>query len=220
MKKATKKPTKKKTVTKRSVPELGTEILPRKVPRNGFGTHGQQREPWQPTAEQWAMYEATIRGLSLRTIASQFGCTHQSVHKTVSRIDDMLAAEYAELVRSQRASITQRLEYLYRQAIEGWERSQEVETVTTKEERDGEHGFNSNKTVTRQPVGNPAFLSEARAALADIRRIWAVDKNPKVLEVDTDDDERVAGRPREDVIAEEIVKLQTTLTVLKAVKMT
>ncbi len=219
MKKAAKKTTKKKTVRKRSVPEIGAEILPRKVPRNGFRTHGQTRKPWEPTAEQWAMYEASTRGVSLRTIGAEFGCTHQSVHNTVTKIDEMLAIEYAAQVRSQRANMTQRLEYLYRQALDGWERSKEVETITTKEDRSGEHGYTSTKTVTKQLVGNPAFLGEARAALQDIRKIWAVDKNPKVLEVDTEDEDRVAGRPRDEVIAEEITRLQTTLTVMRSVRM-
>ena len=205
---------------KRSV-AIDTESLPRRQNRNRAGSHVAKKKPWEPTARQLAMYEAVTRGGSYRTVGAAFGIVHQAVAVTCGKIDDLLSLQYMDKIRRLRARHTQTLEFIVGEAMQAWERSKTIavtETVETEgiTQIDGTAaptGLQKKRRQEKQQFGDSAYLSEARSALADIRKIWAADKNPKILEIEGEDEYRVAGKPLEQVLEEEILKLQTTLTI-------
>jgi hypothetical protein len=69
---------------------------------------------------------------------------------------------------------------VYREAMEGWQRSQEPKVVTVVERKSDDHGRESTKTVKRQEdgPGDKAFLVTAAAALKTLRRFAAEPKPP------------------------------------------
>jgi hypothetical protein len=199
--------------------QLDEDTLPRRVERSGWGSHGQKRTEWEPSAFQWAVYEQVRKGGTYRQVAAAFTeagepITHQGVSNICGRVDEYLAQQSMERVRAMRERHTGHLEHLFCEAMAAWEASkgivvtEEFESVTIKG-ADGEaEPAEKKKRKEVHSAGNPAFLSEARAALAEIRKVHAVDKNPKIREEDEGaDDERVAGKSRVQVIEETINRL-------------
>jgi len=204
--------------------EAATRVaIPRKRTRAGIGKHTRKVKPWEPSARQWAMYEAVTRGGSYRTVGAAFAVSHAAVGEMCGKIDDLLALHYMDKIRRLRARHTQTLEVIVDQAMQAWERSKAIaitETVETEgvPQADGTAaptGLQKKRRQEKQQHGDSAYLSEARSALADIRKIWAADKNPKIIELEGEEEYRVAGKPLEQVLEEEILKLQTTLTITR-----
>lgn len=197
--------------------QLDEDTLPRRVERSGWGSHGQKRTEWEPSAFQWAVYEQVRKGGTYRQVAAAFTeagepITFQGVGNICGRVDEYLAQQCMGRVREMRERHTGHLEHLFCEAMAAWNNSKgeivTMETVTTTTAK-GE--VTTNKEVKRYSAGNPAFLSEARAALAEMRRIHAVDKNPKIREEEEGaEDERVAGKSRVQVIEETINRLTAT----------
>lgn len=184
-------------------------MKPRKVKRNGIGTHGQKRVEWEPTARQWAMYLMVRQGKSFRSVGAEFELHFTSVQKMCQRVDVFLGALYRDKVLELRVSHTVSLEHVFSEAMTAWEKSKEPGITETS--GDTPKGPTSETKKVYQ-CGNPAFLGEARSALADIRKIHCVDKNPKVMDLTGDEsDDRVAGRERNQVIQERIEKLTAHL---------
>lgn len=222
---AKKKPAKKKPAPKPVV--IDEAMQPRRPPQFGIGAHGRKPVEWEPQAFHWAIYEQVRRGHSYRAVAAAFSqaakqggdgrtITFQAVGYICGRVDEYLARISFNRVVEMRERHTSHLEHMVCEAMAAWVRSQEptvsIETTTiTVMAADGETGMPAEK-VTRKEVstpGSPAFLAEARALLADIRKIHAVDKNPKVREEEEgEDDDRVAGKDRTLVIEEHIARLQ------------
>lgn len=207
---------------KKAVPP---KIMPRKKTRASLGSHVAKlrHKTWEPTARQLAIYEAVTRGGSIRAVGKMFSITHQSVGVTCMKIDDWLAQQYMDKIRQLRVRHTAQLEHVYRESMEAWEKSKQVGvTETTEQEEESPPNGKSapagpirKKRQERHQCGEEAFLSSARSALADIRKIWAVDKNPKVADIGEGDEEyRVAGKPREQVIQEQIAKLTVSLVTM------
>lgn len=204
--------------------EAATRVsLPRKKTRAGNGKHTAKVKPWEPTARQWAIYEAVTRGGSYRTVGAEFSVSHSAVALTCGKIDDLLALQYMDKIRRLRARHTQTLEVIVDEAMQAWERSKslaitetvETEGITQTDGTSSPTGLQKKRRQEKQLFGDSSYLSEARAALADIRKIWAADKNPKIVELEGEEEYRVAGKPLEQVLEEEILKLQTTLTITR-----
>ena len=183
-------PAKRANAAKKRVPIDG-DTIPRRKRRDGFVNNNQKRRPWEPTANQWAQYDAVRRGGSLRYVGEKFGISFQAVEKTCNRIDDYLSAMYIDRVKRLRVRHTQHLEHIFCEAIEAW--------GTSKKSADG------------KLPGEAVYLREAMRALAAIRKIHAVDKNPNADEHGDDTGERVAGKDREHVIQERINALNASL---------
>lgn len=185
--------------------ELNDDELPRRVERSGWGNHGQKRSEWEPSAYQWAIYDLVKRGNSYRTVAQAmtekgYQLSFQRVGQICTAIDDFLAQQYIDNTRAIRARHTEHLEHIFCEAMLAWERSKD------------------SGDPDKPKPGAPAFLFEARSALTDIRKIHAVDKNPKLVEMDENaDDDRVAGKSREAVLDEHINRL---LAAKKAMQVT
>jgi hypothetical protein len=210
--------------------QLDVDMMPRRITRSPYRTNG-KRDEWEPSALQWAIYDAVARGGSYRGVAAKFTeagheMTFQNVHWTCKRIDEYLAQYYMDNVRELRARHTQHLEHLFCEAMAAWERSKEIavteefESIQVDGEEPDDPPRDATKTKRKEvhTAGTPAFLSEARSALADIRKIHAVDKNPKMVDADEgEEEERVAGKDRLTVIDEHIQRLQATRKAMEAV---
>lgn len=192
----------------------GDEMKPRRQDRNGFRTHGQKREEWTPTAYQWAIYDAVRRGMSLRSAGAKYEVSFQYVHQVCQKVDQYLSQFYIDRVREIRVRHTEQLEHIFTEAMAAWERSKE-DAVTSIQGETTKSFKTETKTVSQ--AGAPAFLNEARGALADIRKIHAVDKNPKMADTDGNEDaDRVAGKTREQIIQERINRLNASLKTSQA----
>ncbi len=188
-------------------PKVKIAKVTRKGTRGQMGSHRAKVAEWAPSARQWEIYEAVARGGSYRHVGAAFSMTFQNVAQLCIKVDAVLSQMFIDRVRQIRQRHTSQLEHLYCEMMSAWDDSRA--TVTTGEGKDA-------KTV-RKP-GVTSFASEARAILADIRKIHAADKNPKIDELAAGDTgERFAGRKREDVIQERINMLNASLTASKAI---
>jgi hypothetical protein len=158
---------------------------------------------WEPTPEHLAIYAEHCAGRSQRRIARKFECSQYRIFETVQKVDRWFSDQYSGRIREIKANHTQRLEYIFREAMAAWRRSQE-DTVS---ESDTVGGKDGGKTVTTRKgqVGAAAFLSEARAAIKEIREIWGANAP---LQIEASGEVRVAGRPVSECRSELLERAQ------------
>jgi hypothetical protein len=144
-------------------------------------------------AREARAWELSLRGKSCRAIAATLieeglgPITFQAVSATLKRVGDRHADELAARVKAYKAQQTHRLEMILEKALEAYEGSQEpveehrIKDVTLKV-KDGREWLEMPATeftrTLRWRDGDPRFLAEARAASADIRKIWGLDAQP------------------------------------------
>jgi len=163
----------------------------RRSPKKG-GTR--RVKPWEPSTRDLEIYRMICDGRKTHTeISEEFkGIGRQTVSKVGRKIDDWLAPQLMESIRVIKARHTQHLMVIFREAMNAWDCSKCVDTKVAVSEGDGQY---MTTTTQQSHVGNPAFLTQARQALAEIRGIWGADAPIEVrhgLEI------RVAGRDMED----------------------
>ena len=103
----------------------------------------------------------------------------------MKRVAARLAPELAAEVAQRRADVHYTLMGILRRASDAWERSIGVVETVREEPVMGSQGRPlkgvKRRIVTRRPdPGNPAFLTEMRGVLADLRRLWGMDSPTKV----------------------------------------
>ena len=166
-----------------------------------------QAGPWEPDEHQMSVYAAVVRGdRSYREIAGEFKISKARVCQLVKKINGWLWPQRMDEIREIKAEHTERLLHVYGEAMAAWERSK-LDEETTRVKTGGQHGPEKSR-VRKGQAGNPAFLQEARAALAEIRRIWGADApitHQHTGEV------RVAGVSREEAIGRQIAAMQAAL---------
>lgn len=152
--------------------------------------------PWEPDERDMAIYAKVCGGQTLTDTAKQYELTPQRIHAIVHQIDAWLAPQLMEQIREIKANHTTRLMHVYVEAMAAWERSKLDETTyRVRENVDGKE-----TSVTRKGnAGNGNFLSEARAALKEIREIWGADAP---LKVEHSGEVRVAGKDVSEVRSE------------------
>jgi transcriptional regulator with XRE-family HTH domain len=127
--------------------------------------------------------ELTILGWSQHQIAADLGLSQAGVSRILRRIETRLVREFAAMVERQKARHTLRLEYLFKEAVDAWDRSK---TDTTRrrqrktESAQGGPGATIAEIVVENQHGDPRYLDEARKALADHRKLWGLDAPQKV----------------------------------------
>lgn len=156
-----------------------------------------------PTPEMLEMYRQNrCMGISQAQIATEFGITQPTVSKNIAKAERWLRNQYRDEVALFRARSTARLEYLYGEAVRGWESSKLPAIVKmTRIEKGTEIS-----TMRESPsIGNPAFLRVASDTLKLIDAIWADDMKAG----DRPGTEiRVAGMTQLQMIEAHIQKLQ------------
>lgn len=109
-------------------------------------------------------------------IATQLKVDQSTVSRSLARVDRLVYRRLEKRALLTRVKQVDQLEWLAEEAIEGWERSKQ--DVLTIKVTDDEAGTKTETTRKRQ-AGAPAFLAEARGALADVRKMLGLDAMTK-----------------------------------------
>jgi predicted transcriptional regulator len=119
------------------------------------------------------------RGWTQERIAQELGLERSSISRILSRLDQRFRATMREQVGELKSEQTAILRHIVAESMDAWERSKEsAKSVTVKTEGQGAaEGKGKGSTVqqVKDQDGDTVYLDEARAALADIRKIWGAD---------------------------------------------
>lgn len=165
---------------------------------------------WEPSVRDLEIYALLAEGKTTRVIAAKYKVSHTAIVKVGAKIDRWLVPQWMDKIRDIKAFHTEALMHIFREAMTAWELSKaDYLTVT---EKDGE----KPETVTQRKhnkLGAATYLGEARAALAEIRKIWGADAPPKSS--NEDNLPRAAGMPpdmaREVYVKHKMDELQKML---------
>ncbi len=163
-------------------------------------------KPWEPDERDMEIYAKVCGGQSLGEVGKLYDLTAPRIHVIVHRIDGWLAPQLMEQIREIKANHTARLMHVYTEAMKEWERSK-LPGMTVMKKKIG-HGQFPGTDLTNSKeyqTGNPSFLSEARAALKQIREIWGADAP---LQIEHSGEVRVAGRDVSEARSELLERIQ------------
>lgn len=168
----------------------------------GGGAKHKHPTPWEPSPEHMEWFSLYSKGEhSHRDIAEKVGVTRQAVSHAIKEISKWLVPKFMDGIREIRSQHTEHLMHIFHEAMRAWSKSKEVEVVEMDRVSNDD---NVHQITKKQPTGNAGYLTEARAALAEIRKIWGADA-PQQIEVA---EGRVAGLSREQAVKNRIEYLQ------------
>jgi hypothetical protein len=138
-------------------------------PRRSKNTHIQ---PWEPSVRDLDIYAGLAEGKSTRQLGEEFDLPFQQVVRIGQKIDKWLAPQWMERIQEIKAWHTECLMTIFQESMAAWQASKmDAVSMTEKSTVTGDE-----ISVTREEqCGDPSFLSTARAALAEIRKIWGVE---------------------------------------------
>jgi hypothetical protein len=161
---------------------------------------------WEPSERDLEIYVYVQSGKSMHAAARKWEMTTANVSYKCKKIDRWYFDQYVNRVREIKANHTQRLEVIYRRAMEAFLDSQKDEVTQAEIDKDfGLHPGTETRKTRRGQSGNPAFLTEARAAIKEIREIWGANAP---LQIEHMGEVRVAGRPISEARSELLEKMQ------------
>jgi hypothetical protein len=167
-----------------------------------------KRKPaaWEPSERDLEMYVYVQSGKTMSRAAERWGCSVANISIKCKKIDRWYFEQYVSRVREIKANHTQRLELIYRRAMDAFVDSQKDEVTQAEIDKDfGLHPGTETRTIRKGQSGNPAFLAEARAAIKEIREIWGANAP---LQIEHMGEVRVAGRPIAEARSELLEKMQ------------
>ncbi len=131
------------------------------------------------------------KGKTPSAIAREVGIARQSVHRIIRRVEARYDRATAATIARWRARQARTLEAVLDEALVAWERSKQPARRVKKESgrrgpgglpgHDSRSGKRSDgrtdltRTEVESRVGDPRFLTEAREALADLRKLYGLD---------------------------------------------
>lgn len=126
-------------------------------------------------------WELRQLGWTQEHIARELGITQDGVSKILARVSRRVIGNLADDVERVKRDQTAFLERIADEAMRAWERSQldACERTTRTMSADGSNSLTEEKRTVKGQVGDQRFLAEARAAKADIRKIWGIDSPEK-----------------------------------------
>ena len=149
----------------------------------------------------WTLYVA--HGQTQAQIAAALGVHQTTVGKAIRRVEKRHRADFDEMRTRERSHQLARLDHIYREAIEGFERSKLPRP--TKALRSA----NQASDTSPERPGDPRLLNVAMTALADKRKILGIEAPTRVQMTDTD-------RPLKDLTDAELEQeLLATLAALR-----
>lgn len=131
----------------------------------------------------WAL---RMEGKTHQAIAEEIGVERSTVTKALKRVADRMAKDMGEEFTAAKTMQVEQLMTLADKALQAWEASQQPKKSLTKE-RSVAISQNSDGTEIQTPIaetvtsviqdshGDIDYLKEARAALADIRRLLGLE---------------------------------------------
>ncbi len=161
-------------------------------------------ESQQPTQNQFDAYHAFIvEGTPQTQVAERFGVYRTTITNWCNKVAEWNRDENRERVGALRTRVTDRYEYIYRQAVQGFKKSQENEIVTTT----ADNGDKVTETVRETPqCGNPAFLAIATKVLEGVTKLWHVDMAANERRGDV----RMAGKSHLEQVEAQLARLTDT----------
>lgn len=118
-----------------------------------------------------AAWELRQKGWTQQKIADELGITQTGVYRALRRAEARVLKRMGDRIAGIKATQHAQLEHVIMEAMSAWERSK-ADVKTIKVTKDGDGG-KIEKTLRTTP-GNPQFLSEARGAMADVRKLWNI----------------------------------------------
>jgi predicted transcriptional regulator len=158
--------------------------------------HLQRARGLQRTCQVWDAY--IKNGWTQQRIAEELGISQAAVSKALARGHRDALGQLREKVSVHRAKQLARLEYLYRLAVEGLERSigERVRTV----HRVNSEGVDETERWTEMHPGNPRWLTEALGALRGIAKLLGLNAPIKLQPVEPN--RPFADRDEQEIRAE------------------
>lgn len=177
--------------------------------------------PWEPTADQVAIYRRWCAGTTQSELANELSISQANLSKLCAKVEAWLVARTIDDVRGLKLRQTVRLEKYIEELEAAWERSKQDAVTETIEGVKGEIRKAAKKSAVRPQkiktmksgqCGQSAYLEAAMSALDRIRKIWGADAP---LKIETFGEPRVAGMERSEA---KIVFLERKLEEEKAAR--
>lgn len=119
-------------------------------------------------------WELRIRGATIRQIAKSLGKSSTRIHELLGKEREAVLRQATRHAERYLADQVGQLEQAASEAFEAWERSKrDAETITETRESEGAAAAGKTRSVIKVEgrAGDPRFLAEWRAAMADLREV-------------------------------------------------
>lgn len=128
----------------------------------------------------WALY--IERGRTQREIAAELGVTQGAVSKAIKRVEESLKSDFAQFRLRERTHQLARLDHLYAEAMDAYEKSKAARTARSQRTITGPAGTTQtiNQVNIEDAYGDPRFLAQALKALEDKRKLLGLDAPTKM----------------------------------------
>jgi len=157
-------------------------------------------KPWEPSAPQLQIYAEVCSGLSHAVVAAKHHISRIRVGAICHQIDSWFVPQYLERIKELKCGHTNRLMFIYTEAMAAWGRSQKEAVEVTETETETEKGgFSSSSRKKKGRDGSYQFLETAKDALKQIREIWGANAP---LKIEHSGELRVAGMSVEQANAD------------------
>lgn len=122
-----------------------------------------------------------LNGWTRKEIAEHFGIVESMVSRDLAAELEASKERWAEDLYKRRCDTADRLAHIRNEALEAWNRSCDERQIRQTQQKDGANGNGERSASlrTEDRDGDPRFLAEARAAEADIRKLWGMDAPAK-----------------------------------------
>lgn len=145
-----------------------------------------------PSPRDLEIYRELCKGRTIRNVGEEYQLSHPVILDIRDKVRLWLAPRIQKEIIAIKVDQTQSLEHIFQESMAGWERSKNP-TVTKKTTDAGK--FPGDTEITKTTSGEVSFLSQAQSALADIRKVWNIEKHYDHLGQDS---MRAAGMKREE----------------------
>lgn len=167
-------------------------------------------ERQQLAAREEQAWRLRLIGKSEREIAETMGLSQPGVHQILKRVEKRALAEAKAMVLRVKVREHARLEFIFSEAMAGYERSQrqaEREITEAKRGTDGNAAGSKIQRMREGRDGDPVWLNTALAAGDRIRKLWGLDAPVKIQNVrEPDAVEQMNNAQLLDALAREIAE--------------
>ncbi len=179
--------------------------------RRGRGGRGGAEPTSRVRQRELDVTERHVQGMSQRQIGSDLHISQPAVSKILARVAHRALQNHTEMLMRMKGQQTLQLDHIRQQAMTAWHASK-ADATRRRQRRVEGSGSDDAQTVAEVTVesqyGDPRYLAEARAALADLRKLWGLDA-PQKLDV------RATRHPYDDLpeeaLREEVARQQQLL---------
>jgi DNA-binding CsgD family transcriptional regulator len=132
-----------------------------------------------------SVLEHHLKGATQQEIAAALTISQPAVSKILRRIEERFLRDQQAVIGRVKARHTLVLNHVIAEATRAWHASKTPEPRRRQRRTDGGSGHTQTvaEIVSEPRHGDPRYLGEARAAMADIRKIWGLDA-PQQIQMD------------------------------------